>query len=75
MHPRRDHTCCGAQRPLDWCSLASNGLGMVQEEPDLFRMVRVGLGALGVVIDLTLQCVPAHKLVEQTYVTTAQVGP
>ena len=38
-------------------------------------MVRVGLGALGVVTDLTLQCVPAHKLVEQTYVTTAQVGP
>ena len=37
-------------------------------------MVRVGLGALGVVTDLTLQCVPAHRLVEQTYVTTAQVS-
>lgn len=45
-----------------------------QEDPELFRMARVGLGALGVVTDLTLQCVPAHRLVEQTYVTTSQVS-
>ena len=37
-------------------------------------MARVGLGALGVVTQLTLQCVPAHRLVEQTYVASSQVS-
>lgn len=38
-------------------------------------MARVGLGALGVVTQLTLQCVPAHRLVERTYVTDIQAAP
>lgn len=32
------------------------------EHPDLLRVARVGLGALGVVSTVTLQCVPAFKL-------------
>lgn len=47
------------------------------EDPDtdaLFRLARTSLGALGVVAELTLKCVPAHRLVEQTQVLTrAQV--
>ena len=35
---------------------------------DMFRMARLGLGALGVVTEVTLQCVPRHQLVETTSV-------
>jgi L-galactono-1,4-lactone dehydrogenase len=38
------------------------------DNADLFYLSRVGLGALGVVSELTLQCVPAHELREHTYV-------
>ena len=39
-----------------------------------FEWGRVGLGALGVVAEVTLQCVPAHQLHERTWVSTmAQV--
>jgi FAD-linked oxidoreductase len=31
-------------------------------DPDLFRAARVGLGALGVVAEVTLRCVPAFRL-------------
>lgn len=40
-------------------------------DKELFHMARVGLGSLGVVTEVTLQCVPAHELVEHTYVTTS----
>ncbi|WP_392543141.1 D-arabinono-1,4-lactone oxidase [Oryzobacter telluris] len=33
-----------------------------QEEADLFEAARVGLGALGVVVEVELQCVPAFRL-------------
>jgi len=35
-----------------------------------FEMARVGLGALGVVAEVTLKCVPAHQLHERTWVST-----
>jgi len=35
-----------------------------------FEMARVGLGALGVVAEVTLRCVPAHQLHECTWVST-----
>ena len=38
------------------------------ERGELFRMARVGLGALGIVTELTLSCVPTHKLHEHSYV-------
>mmetsp|Transcript_18685 Transcript_18685/g.56485 ORF Transcript_18685/g.56485 Transcript_18685/m.56485 type:complete len:605 (-) Transcript_18685:704-2518(-) len=38
-------------------------------DPELFHLTRVGLGACGVVAEVTLQCIPAHDLLEHTYVT------
>ncbi|KAK9794590.1 hypothetical protein WJX73_001185 [Symbiochloris irregularis] len=42
------------------------------QDPKLFRMARVGLGALGMVADVTLQCVPVHRLLEHTYVASVK---
>ncbi|CAM9162976.1 unnamed protein product [Discosporangium mesarthrocarpum] len=41
-----------------------------RSNPDLFRLVKVGLGALGVVTEVTIKCVPRHHLVETTSVMT-----
>lgn len=45
------------------------------QSPRLFGLAKVGLGLLGVVSELTLQCVDAHELLEHTSVTTIQVLP
>lgn len=42
-------------------------------DPALFYMARVGLGALGVVSEVTLQAVPAHRLLERTFVSNMKV--
>lgn len=39
-----------------------------RDDPALFELAKVGLGALGVVTEVTLQCVPAHRLEERTVV-------
>ena len=39
-------------------------------EPETFRMARCGIGALGVAAEVTLQCVPAHRLLERTWTAT-----
>jgi len=36
----------------------------------LFEMAKVGLGCLGVVVEVTMECIPAHRLVEHTFVLT-----
>jgi L-galactono-1,4-lactone dehydrogenase len=36
----------------------------------LFELARVGLGCLGVVTEITMECIPAHRLVEHTFVLT-----
>ena len=41
--------------------------------PDLFDMTRVGLGALGIVSEVTLQLVPAHHLLEHTFIMSSNV--
>lgn len=41
-----------------------------ESNPQLFWLAKVGLGALGVVSEVTIQCVPAHRLLERTYVQT-----
>jgi L-galactono-1,4-lactone dehydrogenase len=43
-----------------------------EDDPRLFKLARVGLGALGVVSEVTLQLGPSHQLLEHTYVTSAQ---
>ena len=43
--------------------------------PRLFWLAKVGLGLLGVVSEVTLQCVPAHKLLERTFVQTRAEVP
>jgi L-galactono-1,4-lactone dehydrogenase len=39
------------------------------KDPELFALAKVGLGCLGIVAEVTLQAVPAHKLKETTIVT------
>lgn len=43
-----------------------------EEDPELFKLARVGLGALGIVSEVTLQLGPAHRLLEHTFVTSAK---
>ncbi|KAL3675189.1 hypothetical protein R1sor_025137 [Riccia sorocarpa] len=40
-----------------------------ESDPDLFYLSRCALGAVGVVAEVTLQCVPRHRLLEYTFVT------
>ncbi|CAI5476928.1 unnamed protein product [Closterium sp. Yama58-4] len=40
-----------------------------EADPDLFYLARCGLGALGVVGEVELQAIPAHRLREETFVT------
>jgi L-galactono-1,4-lactone dehydrogenase len=35
-----------------------------------FHLAKVGLGLVGVVVEMTVKCIPAHKLREHTYVLT-----
>lgn len=44
-------------------------MDLTPESGELFYLARCGLGALGVVAEVELQCVPAHKLLEKTTVT------
>ena len=41
-----------------------------QTDPELFHLAKVGLGCLGVVAEVTMQCISAHNLVEHTFVLT-----
>jgi len=38
------------------------------EGSELFHLAKVGLGCLGIVTQVTMQCVPSHDLVEHTFV-------
>lgn len=40
------------------------------KDPELFYLARCGLGGLGVVAEVTIQCVEREQLVEHTYVST-----
>ncbi|XP_075474722.1 L-galactono-1,4-lactone dehydrogenase, mitochondrial-like isoform X1 [Primulina tabacum] len=40
-----------------------------EKDPELFYLVRCGLGGLGVVAEVTLQCVERQELFEHTYVS------
>ena len=45
---------------------------LTEEHGDLFQLAKVGLGCLGVVVEVTMKCIPAHKLVEHTFVLTRE---
>lgn len=40
-----------------------------EKDPELFYLARVGLGGLGVVSEVTLQCVERQELVEHTFIS------
>ena len=52
--------------------LVTPGLGTIELTKDkdgqLFEMAKVGLGCLGVVVEVTMECIPAHDLLEHTFV-------
>ncbi|GLC43145.1 hypothetical protein PLESTM_001435600 [Pleodorina starrii] len=54
--------------------LTTPGLGSLElsdsEEPELFRLARVGLGSLGVMTQATLRVVPREPLIERTFTST-----
>ena len=47
-------------------------VNMEKGKDAVFDWVKVGLGAMGIVTELTLQCVDAHKLMEKTFVETRE---
>ena len=65
---------CRRSRAGGAAALHTPALGALElagaSNPRLFRLAKVGLGALGVVSEVTLQCVPAHKLLQTTFVET-----
>ena len=51
---------------------SNHGVIKMTEEShgNLFKMARLGLGGLGILSEVTLKVIPAHRLVEQTIVMT-----
>ena len=56
--------------------LVTPGLGTIvlskEQDGALFELAKVAVGCLGVVVEVTMQCVPAHNLLEHTFVLTRQ---
>lgn len=54
--------------------LVTPGLGTItlseEDNGALFHLAKVGLGCLGVVVEVTMDCIPAHHLLEHTFVLT-----
>jgi L-galactono-1,4-lactone dehydrogenase len=53
--------------------LVTPGMGTIEltkEDGELFELAKVGLGCLGVVVEVTMECIPAHRLIEHTFVLT-----
>ena len=54
--------------------LVTPGLGTLvltkEQDGALFELAKVAVGCLGVVVEVTMQCVPAHNLLEHTFVLT-----
>ena len=43
-----------------------------EKDGRLFELARLAIGCLGVVVEITMECIPAHKLIEHTYVLTRE---
>jgi len=49
--------------------------GVIELSPsdgEMFHLAKVGLGCLGIVSEITMKCIPAHNLLEHTYVVTRE---
>ena len=54
-------------------TLATPALGTITlSEGEEFQLAKVGLGCMGVVVEVVMECIPAHRLVEHTFVLTRQ---
>lgn len=51
---------------------AKGTITLTKDDGELFELAKVGLGCLGVVVEVTMECVPAHRLVEHTFVLTRE---
>lgn len=51
---------------------AKGTIVLTEADGDLFHLAKVGLGCLGVVVEITMKCIPSHKLVEHTFVLTRE---
>ena len=51
---------------------ARGTITLTEEDGELFHMAKVGLGCLGIVVEVTMECIPAHFLLEHTFVLTRQ---
>ena len=51
---------------------AQGTIELSEKDGELFQLAKVGLGCLGVVSEVTMKCIPAHKLVEHTFVLTRE---
>ena len=47
-------------------------LSLDDDDPSLFKLARTSLGLLGIVAEVTLQCIPAHRLEEKTFVVSRE---
>lgn len=45
---------------------------LTEADGDIFHMMKVGLGCFGILLEITMKCIPAHNLVEHTYILTRQ---
>ncbi|CAK9003673.1 4-lactone dehydrogenase, partial [Durusdinium trenchii] len=56
--------------------MVTPGKGLVElsmsQEPEMFQLAKCGLGCFGVVTEVTLQCVGAHRLAEDTVVMSRE---
>ena len=43
-----------------------------EKDGRFFELARLALGCLGVVVEITMECIPAHKLIEHTFVLTRE---
>lgn len=45
---------------------------LTEDDGEVFHLAKVGLGCIGVVVEITMKCIPAHSLVEHTFVLTRE---
>lgn len=51
---------------------AKGKITLTPDDGEIFYLARVGLGCLGVVVEVTMECIDAHNLVEHTFVLSRE---